>query len=164
MPNLKENKTVPVPPSEANKQPQNNLENRDTDSKLPVEEDAGIHSKIIHWWKLSTTCFLLCRPPSSVPMQSHGLDRGKIQRAAPPKASPETQATPNPPRRFKYGMRMTENNLENKCMNEWTGHRNKQKCIKLLRHLACILCLVSESNRTTIFCNIFIFNKGAISL
>lgn len=30
---------------QTNKQSQNNLENRDKDSKLPVEEDAGIHSK-----------------------------------------------------------------------------------------------------------------------
>lgn len=56
-----------------------NLENRDKDSKLPVEEDAGIHSKSFTDGRtgLPIACFLLCRPFSSVSMQSHGLDQGK---------------------------------------------------------------------------------------
>lgn len=36
---------VPVPPPENKQTFTRNLENRDKDSKLPVEEDAGIHSK-----------------------------------------------------------------------------------------------------------------------
>lgn len=77
----KKKKTVPTHPSKnkKNKQSQKNLENRDKDSKLPVEEDAGIHSTSFSDGRtgLPTLCFLLCRPLSSVSMQSHGLDQGK---------------------------------------------------------------------------------------
>lgn len=39
-----------------------------------------------------------------------------------------------------------------------------QSVLKQLRHLTCIFFLVSESNRTTAFWNIFNFNVGAVNM
>lgn len=62
----KQKKTVPVPPAKNNHKKSRKY--RDKDSKLPVEENAGIHSKkkkkIIHRRKLS-----VFSAPSTVPMQ-----------------------------------------------------------------------------------------------
>lgn len=176
MPNLEKNnnnnnnKKVPVPPLKTNKQSREIY-------KIETKIQSCLWRKMLAFIQKSFTDgsspprFLLCRPPISVPMQSHGLDQGKIQRAAPPKACPKTQARGGvgrvagcDPPWFKYGMRVTENNLQNRCMNECTTHEHQQKCTKLLRRLPCIFSAVSESNRTTTFSNIFIFNTGAMNM
>lgn len=97
MPNLnKKKKKVPVRPTKTNNQSiTRNLENRDKDSKLPVEEDAGIHSKSFTdgtHGALRRACSALQAPQFSFHAKPWLRSRKKIQRAAPPKACPKTQA------------------------------------------------------------------------
>ncbi|KAG7502481.1 hypothetical protein JOB18_020618 [Solea senegalensis] len=58
-------------------------------------------------------CYLLCRPPTSVPMQSHGLDQeenttcstSRKSLSQRPRRREGVNMTP-PPKVFKYGMRV----------------------------------------------------------
>lgn len=115
----KNNCSHPPLPSKIKQSITRNLENRDKDSKLPVEEDAGIHSTSFADGRtgLPILRFPLCRPLSSVSMQSHGLDQEKNTTCSTSQSFSQdpgegwggaVNVTLTPPSHlFKYEMRVT---------------------------------------------------------